>query len=242
VLPLISLNMVNLLNLISAFLLLSSPALAEDARSMSLEPQRLVELFTSQGCGACPEANQLLATLDADTSVLGLSFAVDYWDMLGWKDTFAAPENAKRQRAYARRLDNKRVYTPQLVIDGAVNVPAGRQDRLEMALQANRPSHSISLTQNSDALVLNAPSKPDISYWVTRIAFRAGSETVTIAKGENRGIEMPHHNVVQSIGEPMEWRGGSLSLAPRSDGFSEAVIVQAGFDGPVVAAFELTTF
>ena len=52
--------------------------------------------------------------------VLALSFAVDYWDRLGWKDTFARPASTARQYAYARAMGRDGVYTPQVVVNGRV--------------------------------------------------------------------------------------------------------------------------
>ena len=84
----------------------------------------VVELFTSQGCGACTRANALVADLAERPDVLALTFPVDYWDYLGWKDTFARPEFSARQRAYMKAAGQREVYTPQVVIDGAPQAPA----------------------------------------------------------------------------------------------------------------------
>ena len=51
----------------------------------------VVELFTAQGCSSCGKANQLAAELSQRDGVLALTYSVDYWDYLGWKDTFAKP-------------------------------------------------------------------------------------------------------------------------------------------------------
>ena len=80
-------------------------------------PNQVLELFTSQGCSSCPKANQFTRSLSDDANILTLSYSVDYWDYLGWKDTFTKPEFTKRQRHYGAHFQGK-VYTPQMVING----------------------------------------------------------------------------------------------------------------------------
>src|SRR5262245_21873769 len=78
----------------------------------------LVELFTSQGCSSCPPADQFLGELSQRSGVVALSFHVDYWDYIGWKDRFAKPEYTQRQKGYRDALNLRTLYTPQMVIDG----------------------------------------------------------------------------------------------------------------------------
>lgn len=88
------------------------------------EPKNFIvlELFTSQGCSSCPPADKVLEklALKNDPEVLLLSFHVDYWDYIGWKDPFSKNEYSQRQGAYDAALKST-VYTPQLIVNGRIH-------------------------------------------------------------------------------------------------------------------------
>ena len=66
---------------------LSLFAMARDAEAQ--QSPVVLELYTSQGCSSCPPADELLAELSRLDGVIALALHVDYWDYLGWKDSFA---------------------------------------------------------------------------------------------------------------------------------------------------------
>ena len=94
----------------------------------------IVELFTAQGCAGCAEANARVEAVANEPGVIALTYAVDYWDYLGWPDTFARPEFAQRQRDYRRPLRLRDVSTPQVVIDGRRQVAGGPGNALHTAI------------------------------------------------------------------------------------------------------------
>ncbi|WP_298345976.1 DUF1223 domain-containing protein [uncultured Algibacter sp.] len=80
----------------------------------------VLELFTSQGCSSCPPADELLTEVNNKFSnnVIALSYHVDYWNYIGWKDPFSKKTFSDKQRAYSKKFKSSSIYTPQLVING----------------------------------------------------------------------------------------------------------------------------
>ncbi len=95
----------------------------------------VVELYTSQGCSSCPPADALLDKLAADPSIIALTFPVDYWNYLGWKDTFGSPRNSERQRNYARARGDGAIYTPQAIVNGEVHVNGASEAEIQSAIE-----------------------------------------------------------------------------------------------------------
>lgn len=118
------------LGLAGAFALLSLPAVAGGAAQRAV----VVELYTSQGCNTCPPADALLGKLAQRPDVIALSLPITYWDMLGWKDTLATDANTRRQKAYAAAMGHGGVYTPQIIVDGVMDIIGSRQTNVELAI------------------------------------------------------------------------------------------------------------
>src|SRR5437868_3595221 len=112
---------------------LASSAMPAAAREAAGGPWA-IELFTSQGCSSCPPADLLLGKLSRRNDIVALSFHVDYWDYIGWKDRFATRETTERQRAYARALKQRYVYTPETVVDGIGHDPGVSNDPMAALL------------------------------------------------------------------------------------------------------------
>ncbi len=205
----------------------------------------VVELFTSQGCSSCPPADALLDDLARRPDVVALSMHVDYWDYIGWKDPYASPQYTARQKLYAETLNRRYVYTPQIVVDGRVNVVGSRRaevlEAIEAAAQRARPIDITFGTINGGTVIIPEGHAPDEGATVW-LAVYDSEHTTQIKRGENAGRALRNANVVRSFERLGTWTGARLEIpldladarARGRDGC--AVIVQQGRAGPVLAA------
>src|SRR5690242_14760568 len=107
----------------------------------------VLELFTSQGCSDCPAADRLVTQLANRGDIIALSLPITYWDILGWKDTFATDANTRRQKSYARTMNRSGIYTPQMIVDGRLDVVGNQRDHVmsALAMRSSAASREISV-------------------------------------------------------------------------------------------------
>ncbi len=205
----------------------------------------VVELFTSQGCSSCPPADALLGELAEQPGLLALSFHVDYWDYIGWKDPFASAQYTQRQRDYAASLNLRYVYTPQIVIDGRHDIVGSHRREVTRTIQkAAKTPAEVKVTldaENGGRAMLSAGKAPQGGATVWLVMFD-DSHSTEVARGENRGRELRDSNVVRELRELGTWTGEAMVFpldmaAARAEGRGGcAVIVQQGRGGPVIGA------
>ena len=212
---------------------------AAPARPTIARPPVVVELFTAQGCGSCGAASAHVSGLAADKGVIALTFAVDYWDYLGWKDTFAKPEFADRQRAYEKRFDVAEVFTPQVVVDGRAQTAAVKADEVDKLVRDARhaPSDPPQMGWRGDRVAVGGgrPPKDGAEIWLIRYDPR--EQDVEVKDGDNRGHTVAERNVVVQLTRLGAWRGRPMLLrappAPQ-DGLKTLVLVQAEDGGRIL--------
>ncbi len=178
----------------------------------------LVELFTSQGCSSCPPADEVLARLEGENVVV-LSEHVDYWNQLGWKDPYSDRQYSLRQGEYGRLFKQRGVYTPQMVINGRVEligsdeglarreikraastdlIPANVQIALKEIGKKNVAVFALSV----DSLpLLNVEDTPQVWLAITE----SGMKT-DVKAGENTGRKLSHVGVVRTLVQVSEMK------------------------------------
>ena len=203
----------------------------------------VVELFTSQGCSSCPPADEMMLDLARREGVIALAFHVDYWDYIGWKDSFGAPEFTARQHAYARAAQSTTVYTPQFVVGGVDHVIGARGmdlvDRID-AHQGVATGVELSAERSGDTLAITARATETAPMTVQLVRY-SPLETVAIERGENAGLTLDYANTVRDWAVLGEWDGSedlSLSVPVEGD-WPSVVLVQRQGAGAILAAVDL---
>ncbi len=201
----------------------------------------VVELYTSQGCSSCPPADKLFAQLSDRDDVLPLALHVDYWDYIGWKDSFADPAYADRQRAYAKHAGVRTVYTPQMIIGGIDHLVGNRSMELGELIEKHGslpPVIELSIARSGNTLAIIAqPARVDGPVIVQLVRYMP-EQTVQIGRGENAGRTITYTNIVTDWRAIERWTAQeplSMNVAISGDD-PVAVILQEEGPGPVLAA------
>jgi hypothetical protein len=233
-----------------AILAVAAPGLVSSAFAARapVEPSSsrpvVVELFTAQGCASCPDANELIETLDKRPGVVALTLPVDYWDYLGWADTFAKPDFSARQRTYAARLKLKEVYTPEVVVDGRREAPAvdmGKvEDLISAAARTRRAAKPPLLIMNraETRLTVGDGRVPAGGAELFLVRYDPQKRDVRVREGENRGKTVSQKNVVRELIRLGSWTGRTkhFSLPNPPKGLKTVVILQSRRAAPGVIA------
>jgi hypothetical protein len=238
---------VSLTGLIVALLIGGCAPAAPDGEAEAAAPATLadadhpvvVELFQSQGCSSCPPANANLNRIADRPDIVALSFAVTYWDRLGWKDRFATPAHSERQWDYAHAANRSQVWTPQFIINGTDTIVGVRREQFDATIAAARGVTGGPAIEARDGAVTiaAAPAAAPATVWLVRYDPR--EQAVAISAGENDGRTLPHRNIVRSLDNLGSWDGDAVRFAVPADvhpALRTAILVQQGRGGPIIAA------
>jgi hypothetical protein len=232
-----------------ALILASSMAvLGSGTPAVAADPPRLtvVELFTSQGCSSCPPADAYLGELAQRPDVLALAWHVDYWNYIGWTDPFASKLATQRQRDYARHLNMRYVYTPQMVVDGTAEGVGSEPETIGALIRsaaeekALRPG--LSITRGADGRlevhVEAGAAEEAATVWL--VGFDR-LHTTQVLRGENQGQTLKDYHVVRSCEPVGSWLGAALDLSiaadkATGDGGIAVLLQQGGGTGHIIGA------
>ncbi len=236
--------------------LLVAPASASDTSAKKTVPVKaVIELFTSQGCDACPPADRLLKTYADRKDVIALTLPVDIWDYLGWRDTLANSKYTQRLRVYSRVLHFE-FGTPQVIVSGMTHAIGSDKAAIDKAIAWTAKKFAVSqvamqMWTEGSKLVIDVAAAPgiveikDATIWVAVVK---RSIKVPIRRGENGGQTVTYYNVVREIMPVGMWSGKPVKfeLARHSVMHSGAEIcialLQLGSTGPIIGAVELSSW
>ena len=178
--------------------------------------------------------------------VLALTYSVDYWNYLGWRDTLSRREFSQRQFDYAKSVGDMDLYPPQMIVDGGSHYVGSNRavvmKAIERALGASPSRIPISLSPIGSDIVVEVGSGPAASQATLWIMPVNPSIAVKIEKGENSGREIVYTNVVRELVPAGMWHGREMKISLPRDGILEAdykacvALLQKGKTGPVIGS------
>ncbi|SRX56149.1 thioredoxin family protein [Aequorivita sp. CIP111184] len=194
----------------------------KDSSELENKPFAIVQLFTSQGCSSCPSADILLEKVEKEyggKNVFVLSYHVDYWNRLGWKDVFSKKEFSDIQYRYSTKFGGSSVYTPQAVVNGDVHFvgssEAKMEDNLSRFLKIN-PENTIALSEikkTGNQITFSYKTEGDISRKDLKIALAIEKKETSIKRGENSGRKLSSVNiVVEQLKNSLTESSGTMSI------------------------------
>ncbi len=168
------------------------------------EPVVVLELFTSQGCSSCPSADLLLQKVKKEfaNEVFALSYHIDYWNYIGWKDPFSKAAFTEKQRAYNVKFSNRTNYTPQLVVNGkahfvgssSAKVYGSINDYKKMNVLNNVGLSGIAVAETQVSFKYQV--RGDLKNKVLRTLLVIDERTTEVKSGENRNRTLQNSNIV----------------------------------------------
>jgi len=190
----------------------------------------VVELFTSQGCSSCPPADRVLRELVSfgdkhQLPIYCLSFHVDYWNSLGWKDPYSSPLFTQRQRQYSMAFGNRSIYTPQMIVNGKTEFVGSRGKDVRKAIQSALATPATS-TVKLKAQLADDGNSVQIEYAISghepdttlNVALVQKKVTNQVPHGENAGRKLAHVQVVRTLKTiPLDNPSGKLRLELPAD-------------------------
>lgn len=167
----------------------------------------VVELFTSEGCSSCPPADEALANIAAayrNNNVYVLSFHVDYWNSLGWKDAFSDAAYSSRQQQYGDKMNLPTIYTPQAIVNGITEFTGSDKNKLTQAVEAGlhgavESQVTVTAHVDNDKKVRVLCTPQNMAGGIVNVALVQLHAQSQVQRGENKGRLLNHVNVVRDF-------------------------------------------
>lgn len=211
-------------------------------------PRVVIELFTSQGCSSCPPADRLLGEMAKEEGVIALTYPVTIWDHLGWHDTLATPANTARQRAYGEARGDRRIYTPQVIVNGVKHAVGSDRTAIDNKCRfdetmKNALSVPVSVQARAGGLrITTGAGTGDGASGAARLVLVVydAEQRIRVNAGENEGQYLHYTNVVRVLKDLGPWKPDQMLDIPMPaearSGSGIVVMVQTGTKGEAASA------
>lgn len=194
----------------------------------------VMELFSSQGCGNCPQANRNIAMFAKRTDVIALTYPVGYWDYLGWDDTFARPAFGERQTRYNRVLGHRGPYTPQVIYSGKLHGSGVNLEGIAKSFAVRDISpYPVKVTFDGGEVVVDGPAAAKAAE-IVLVRFKPGATEVTPGAGANKGKAMTYHNLVTGYEMLGAYSGGEKRYRYSCEAGCVVMVQAGGSEGAVM--------
>lgn len=209
-------------------------AAQEDEQLIRGDDPVVVELFSSQGCGYCPQADEFLAKLVEFDNIIALSCHVDYFDTPYWGDPLSLPLCSQRQQAYVQKFKNGPVYTPQMIINGDLTAVGYHFDEVLQTIRfadSRRMAKPEMQWMTDGKLGITLPesnmASDDTVVWLVQLQ---EPRYMTIEGGANRGKRIYYVNIIDKLGDVGTWHGKkktvTVDTGSSEDTYAYAVLLQ----------------
>ncbi|MFN4082668.1 MAG: DUF1223 domain-containing protein [Bacteroidia bacterium] len=186
----------------------------------------LIELFTSEGCGSCPIADEFMDDLlyYADSTkmpIYVIDFHVDIWNKSGWVDPFSDSNHTNRLKSYLKRKEWVHMYTPMAILNGREQHAGHARKEIGKFIQKElyEPSKHFlrirlqPIEGETDSVLVSYTVWGPSDSLTLNVALLQKKINSQVTAGENKDKILHHNNVVRQFKSvPITGKTGSLKM------------------------------
>ncbi|MGC2742645.1 MAG: DUF1223 domain-containing protein, partial [Candidatus Angelobacter sp.] len=139
------------------------------------------------------------------------------WDGLGWKDRFSSAKFTQRQEQYAQALRVDGPYTPEMVVDGAVEFVGNDAGRAQSTIRQQASQLETAQVKiaaaGADQLniqVKGAAGQSSGGNALVMLAITEDNLSTQVGSGENGGRTLHHAAVVRELRQVGTLKNGGI--------------------------------
>lgn len=212
-----------------------------DGRDVSAELQNkiaVVELYTSETCAFCPNADKFFSDLMGKTNLIGFSCHVNYFS--NKSQGLDRPICTTRQKQYAANLTGGMKYTPQMIINGRKESVGYYYTNVLTTILSDKTAIAPLAIQKGDfdEFSFNLPASQAIKNADIWLVAYAPVVTKKIKFGPNAGKTLSYTRPVTSIDKLASWTGDArtIKFTPNLKSSPAGMVVLVQSSSGIIAA------